>query len=132
MRGQMIPLRRSSIMSRALLGAALAVLIALRLLSPAGFMPSFDRGAVTIVACPDFDPPAMSPMGHHHHHGTKAKAHGVCPYASASTLGAADLGGFVLAAVLLAGASLLGRGSDYIAADRRHRRPPSRGPPIPA
>jgi hypothetical protein len=44
----------------------LALLLAVRLLSPAGFMPSFDRGTITIVACPDAaSAPAM--MGHHHH-----------------------------------------------------------------
>ena len=126
----MLPVRRASVLIRAVLGAALALLIAVRLLSPAGFMPSFEHGSVSIVACPDFDPPAS--MGHHHH-GSKGKAHQTCPYAAASALGTADVGGFVLAAVLLLGAALLlGRPSDYVAADRRYRRPPLRGPPVPA
>lgn len=30
----------------------LALLLGLRLLTPTGFMPAFDHGAVTIVACP--------------------------------------------------------------------------------
>ena len=126
----MIPVRQASVMTRALFGAAFAVLIAVRLLSPAGFMPSFDRAAVTIVACPDYDPPAMSPMAHHHH-GKSAK-HQPCPYAAASGLGVADDWSFTLAAVLLVGAALLlGRATDYVEGDRRYRRPPLRGPPIP-
>jgi len=126
----MLPVRQASVLVRAVLGAALALLIAVRLLSPAGFMPSFEQGSVTIVACPDLDPP--SAMGHHHH-GTKGKAHQTCPYAAASVLGATDVGGLILAAVLLVGAALLlGRPWDYIAADRRYRRPPLRGPPVPA
>src|SRR5689334_2350602 len=118
----MVPVRKASVLIRAVIGAALALLIAVRLLSPAGFMPSFEQGSVTIVACPDFDLP--SAMGHHHH-GTKGKAHQTCPYAAASALGTADVGGFILAVVLLVGAALLlGRPSDYVAADRRYRRPP--------
>ena len=125
----MLPLRRIPLSLRALVGLFLALLIALRLLSPAGFMPSFEHGAVTIVACPDFDPP--SPMAHHHH-GKTAK-HQPCPYASASSLGASEDWGCNFAAVLLVGAALLlGRASDYVEASQRYRRPPLRGPPIPA
>lgn len=123
----MLPLRRIPLSLRVLLGLSLALLIAVRLLSPVGFMPSFEHGAVAIVACPDFDPP--SPMAHHHQ-GKTAK-HQSCPYASASSLGAADDGGFTFAAVLLVGAALLlGRASDYVEEARRYRRPPLRGPPI--
>ena len=126
----MLPLRRIPLSLHALLGLSLALLIAVRLLSPAGFMPSFENGAVTIVACPDFDPP--SPMAHHHHHGKTAK-HQSCPYASPSSLGASEDWGFTFAAMLLVGAALLlGRAFDYVEADRRYRRPPLRGPPIPA
>jgi len=127
----MIPVRRSSALLRVLFGGWLGLLLALRLLNPAGFMPSFDQGAVTIVNCPDFNPPLLGHMGHHHH--GKTKVHSTCPYASASPLGATDLGGFILAAVLLVGAALLlGRAFGYVAADRRYRRPPLRGPPVSA
>jgi hypothetical protein len=120
----------SSTWTRALVGAALALLIAVRLLSPPGFMPSFDHGALTIVSCPDFEP-AQSPLGHHH--GKSGKPHQPCPYASASALGAADVQAFAIAAMLLAGAALLlGRACASPPASRRYCRPPSRGPPIPA
>ena len=115
--------------SRTVLIFTCALLLALRLLSPPGFMPNFEDGAVTIVACPDFDPPSRIA---HHHHGKTIK-HQPCPYASASSLGAADDWGFTSAAVLLVGpALLLGRASHYVEANRRYRRPPLRGPPIPA
>jgi hypothetical protein len=41
------------------------MLLALRVLAPAGFMPAFDHGAVTIVLCPDADP--VPAMGAHDH-----------------------------------------------------------------
>jgi hypothetical protein len=115
---------------RALVGIALALLIAVRLLSPPGFMPSFDRGTLTIVSCPDYEP-IVPQMGHHH--GKSGKVHSPCPYAAASSLGGVELPAFAIAAILLAGASLpIGRAGDYVAASRRHYRPPSRGPPLPA
>ena len=125
----MLPLRRIPLSLRAFAAVFMALLMAARLLSPLGFMPSFERGAVSIVACPDFDPP--SSMAHHHH--DKSAQHQSCPYAAASALGAADGWGFAFASVLLVGAALLlGRAFDYVEANRRHRRPPLRGPPIPA
>jgi hypothetical protein len=120
-------------LTRAGWAALFALLLALRLLSPAGFMPEFRAGAVTIIACPDAD---LVSIAHHgaaaHHHGKKAP-HQPCPYASASANGiaAADLP--LLVGALLAGvALLLGRPSAFIERHRRHRRPPLRGPPLPA
>lgn len=116
--------------TRVVVGAALALLIALRLLSPPGFMPSFQHGALTIVSCPDYEPvqPAMG-----HHHGKSGKAHQQCPYAAASPLGSIDLQAFAIAAILFAGAALLlGHASAFPLASRQHCRPPVRGPPVPA
>jgi hypothetical protein len=118
----------SSSWTKAIVGAALALLIALRLLSPPGFMPSFEHGALTIVSCPDYEP-VQPTMGHHH--GKSGKAHQQCPYAAASSLGAPDLQAFAIAAILLAGAVLLlGRARPSAAASWHYCRPPSRGPPI--
>ena len=114
---------------RGTLAVALLILLALRLLNPAGFMPSFEHGAVTIVACPDGG--AALP-GHNHDH-SKAHAHQTCPYAAASALGglANDLP--LLAAILVIGlALLLGRPFLFIERHRSEDRPPLRGPPIPA
>jgi hypothetical protein len=114
---------------RSFWAALFALLLAARLLAPAGFMPSFDRGAVTIVACPDANP-GVAPMSAHHHGHSKA-LHQPCPYASAAGPGSllADLtrliGVAILAAALLPGRTFL-----FIAYRRAHERPPLRGPPL--
>src|SRR5947208_12267817 len=76
--------------------ALLALLLGLRLLGATGYMPGFDHGAVTIIVCPDADPeaPLAVAVAHHHHGHSKHKHGGLCPYASASSLGAlgAELG----------------------------------------
>jgi hypothetical protein len=106
-----------------------ALLLALRSLAPAGFMPAFDHGAITIVACPgaaDMGSMAMNRDGDHQ------GVHQQCPYAAVSALGA--LGpdwAPPLAVPLFAVALLLGR--TFLFLERQGReRPRSRGPPIPA
>ena len=110
----------------------LALVLALRLLTPAGFMPAFDRGAVTIVACPDADGgSSVSPV--HHHHGGSKVPHQPCPYAAASGLGAlgSDFGS-LLAILILVPALLLGRTLLFLDRQSARLRPPTRAPPIPA
>jgi hypothetical protein len=117
-------------LTRASCAALLALLLALRVLTPAGFMPAFERGAVTIVACPDWEPPA-APMAGHHHHSPK-KLHQSCPYASASALGGLAGDQPLLPALLALGLALLlpGRAFSFPERHRAHDRPPPRGPPI--
>jgi hypothetical protein len=111
---------------------AFAIILGLRLLTPAGFMPAFDHGQVTIVACPDGEP-APAPMSGHHHHNGKKTLHQVCPYASAAGLAGVAEDAPVLPALLLFGiALLLGRSSGFVRFHRDHDRPPMRGPPLPA
>lgn len=126
----MVPIRSACLALRLMLGAFFAIAIAFRLLSPAGFMPAFDRGSVMIVVCPDYEP-AVPPMAHHHG-GTK-KQHQHCPYAAAAAAAGifADL--LLLAAALLFAATLpLGRTFDFLAKHRGRDRPPLRGPPLTA
>jgi hypothetical protein len=121
----------SSAARRGVGATLLALLLALRLLSPAGFMPAFDRGAVTIVICPDAEPAAAGMAGHHHH--KSKQPHQPCPYAAASALGwlANDLP--LLAGVLVVGLALLvGRPFAFLERHRTRERPPLRGPPLPA
>jgi hypothetical protein len=110
--------------------ALLLALLALRLLAPAGFMPAFDHGAVTIVACPDAS--ADAPMPHHSGHHP-AKFHQVCPYAAAATpaVFGPDVAILVGAALFL-GAPLLGQ--PYLSLTRPNDLEPPRltGPPLPA
>ena len=114
--------------------AALALLLSLRLLGSAGYMPALEHGALTIIACPDAElsAPFTIPAGHHHHHGAKHN-HGTCPYAEASALGAlaADFTP-LLAVVIFAVALLLGCSFVFFERQRTRERPPAIGPPIPA
>ena len=124
-------MRHAPALTRSICAALLALLMAVRLLAPAGFMPSFEHGAVTIVACPDADPGSV-PMAAHHG-GHSKKLHQPCPYASTSGLGAlagalAPLAGVLVVAVAL----MLGRSFLFLERSRRNERPPLRGPPIPA
>jgi len=117
--------------ARFVCGALLALTLALRLLSPAGFMPAFDRGAVVIVACPDASP-APAPM-REHEHGDHRNFHQLCPYASGVSLGNMGPGPLSLAPLpMVEGAVLVFSGFIWVRRLRRHERPPLRGPPIPA
>ncbi|HYX45715.1 MAG TPA: DUF2946 family protein [Sphingomicrobium sp.] len=105
----------------------LALLLALRSLAPAGFMPAFDHGRVTIVACPDAAPVGSMQA---HRHGDHKGLHQPCPYASASALGTCGADGPpLLAAAFFAAALLLGRRFLFVERQSRRARPPSRAPP---
>jgi hypothetical protein len=106
----------------------LACLIGLRVLTPAGFMPAFDKGRLTIVACPDDNPVLLG--GHHHHPARQAHEH--CPFAALASLGAVGPDTPALAgpiAVQPEAAADLHRGAPPEIATRQ--RPPARGPPLP-
>lgn len=109
--------------------ALFAVLLALRCLAPAGFMPAFDHGAVTIVACPDAE---ATPMMHHHPRDGSI-AHQMCPYA-ASSVGAVgpDWSPLLLPLIFFAVALVLGRTFVFLERHSTRERPPAIGPPIPA
>jgi len=107
-------------------------MLAAGLLSPAGFMPAFEHGSVSIVACPDYEP-AAAPLMHHHHDGHTKKVRQPCPFASASALGTVgEFGPLLVTALLLAAALLLGRPSCFLERHSLHERPPLRGPPATA
>lgn len=115
---------------RSAVAVLFALLLAVRLLSPAGFMPSFDHGSVAIVICPDGEPAAPS-MAHHHHPGDpKLKQH--CPYAAGAAPATAS--GFAIIVVALFAVAALSSFRSFEALIRRRLRvrPPLRGPPLPA
>lgn len=121
--------------ARLVCAALLALLLGLRLLGATGYMPGFEHGVGTIVVCPDADADApLAIDGAHHHHGhSKHKHGGLCPYASASSLGALGAEFGALPAVLiLAAALLLGRAALSLVRNHLRERPPSRAPPLPA
>ena len=114
---------------RTIFGALFALALALRLLSPAGFMPSFGHGAVTIVACPEF---AAAPSMAHQHHRPGQKEHQVCPYAAGAAAGTVADSFLLIASVLFVSTLLLGRTFHFLERHRHRERPPLRGPPLPA
>lgn len=123
-------MRTSPILTRSICAAVLALLLSIRLLTPAGFMPAFDRTGITIVACPGADG-GIGSMPMHKHRG-KAM-HEPCPYASASTLGALGPDWTpLLPTILFAIVLILGRGLLFVARHNDRERPPAIGPPIPA
>jgi hypothetical protein len=116
-------------LTRLAVAALFALLLAARSLAPAGFMPAFDHGAVTIVACPDAGGQAMSV----HHKGHHKSLHQPCPYASAASLGALGPDWTPLLTVALFAMALrLGRTFLFVERQSRRERPPLRAPPIPA
>ena len=128
----MFAVRSATTQQRTAWAVLLALILALRLLAPAGFMPAFDHGAVTIVACPDADGGALASLAHHHHGGPKA-LHQPCPYAAGSGLGALAAEFAPLLDVLLfAPALLLGSTFRFIERNSSRERPPTRASPIPA
>jgi len=126
----MLRLRSAATSKRAVWAMSLAFALALRLLTPAGFMPAFDHGAVSIVACPDWDsgtPPAPT----HHHHGGSKTLHQPCPFAAASGLGALTAAfGSLLDVIILAATFLLGRTFLFLERHSARERPPTRAPPF--
>jgi hypothetical protein len=125
-------LSTASVPSRMIFAALLGALLALRLLTPAGFMPSFEHGAVVIVTCPDAEPVAAL-MAHHHDQNEHRNLHQPCPYAAGSApqaLGAAVL--LAAAPIVAAMQLMLGRAVAAPSTSRTHDRPPLRGPPLPA
>ena len=137
-----------------MLAAILALWLGVRLLTPAGFMPSFANGSLAIVECPEADgaPPmaampgmdmgamdmagmdmpgmAMPDTGHDH---GKNGFHQLCPYAQAASLAGIDPGVAAIAPlVLLAALAPLARALLAISRRATRDRPPSQGPPLPA
>jgi hypothetical protein len=128
----MIGMKAAPIPIRLAVATLFALLLGLRSLAPAGFMPAFDRGSLTIVACPDADAPVAS-MAHHRHPADHKLQHEPCPYAAASALGALSSDLAPMLATLLFGALLVvGRPFLLDEPQSRRERPPSRAPPIPA
>lgn len=128
----MAGLRTATIPTRAIWAGLLALVLALRLLTPAGFMPAFEHGRVAMVVCPDADPVPAAAMPIHHH-GDHKNLRQSCPYAAASALGTFGADAPLLVATLKVGpALLLGRTFLFLEKSRSHERPPLRGPPLPA
>jgi hypothetical protein len=79
--------RRAALTSthRACWAVGFAFLIAMRLLTPAGFMPAWADGQVRIILCDDSGTQIGAATDHAHHGKTDGSRHRQsCPYAAAS------------------------------------------------
>jgi hypothetical protein len=124
-------MRTAPTLARTFFAVTFALLLAIRLLTPSGFMPAFDHGAVTIVVCPDGDLAGAAIDQHHQEHSKRF--HQPCPYAPASGAGSIAVDTAPLMDVLMISAALLlGRTFLFLKPSRAYERPPLRGPPLPA
>lgn len=107
----------------------LSLVLAMRLVTPTGFMPAFERGRLNIVECPGSGPVPMAPMsGMKHDHGKTCET---CPHATATGGGLIDVEPAALAIASFVSARLIG--GDVVSRSHRagaHERPPATGPPI--
>ncbi len=121
-------MRAKSIPIRVALALLLAAILAVRSLVPAGYMPKFDRGSVSVIVCPDGGMMGGMPM---HHSGDPKSMHEQCPYAGASALGGMPpQWPAELATEIPQLLRLLGRTSVRIEFKTAFERPPPIGPPI--
>ncbi len=126
--------RRAALTStlRACWALAFALLVAMRLLTPAGFMPAWSDSKVRIILCDDSGT-QIDAATHHAHQGKSdgSKHRQSCPYAAASATP-------FLAPPAIAVAPQLEITSDLAAStkparlqfERKIERPPSRAPPV--
>ena len=132
-RASMPRMRIVSAHARALCALVLALLLAVRSLTPAGFMPAFEHGSLAIIICPDADGAPAPMAAHHHHSGDHQSTHQQCPYASASAPGLLGSDYAALLGIVIFGAALLlWRTSSFSPREYSRARPPARGPPLPA
>ena len=117
--------------------ALLALLLGLRIIASAGYMPSVENGRLTLMLCPDGEwtaPAAAMPAmaGMNHDHGSKQALHQQCPYAAAAatSFASGETPSLPLPVLVffLVGAALL----PSLIRHRAFERPFSTGPPIPA
>ena len=125
----MLRMRRATSEIRALWALVFALALALRLVTPTGFMPAVEHGRLTIVECPGSMPlPPMHVMDH-----SSGKASEDCPFATATGAGWAGEQPSIPTNPLVASApQWLGAERIFSLPRGQHDRPPAIGPPIPA
>jgi len=119
-----MPLRRP------LFSVFLALLLAVRLASPFGFMPGEAAGRLALVECPDAIPIPSPHHGMDHHGGAKAKP--LCPFAAGMAPAGPlpDINAVAFPVAHLAEPPVAARASHRLAGARVAPRPPARAPPF--
>src|SRR5437868_3690955 len=127
-----MPTRAAPALTRSAWAAMLALVLALRLMTPAGFMPSFDHGQVTVVPCDGIvaAPPPMKMAHGSHQHGTAG--HQTCPYAAGASPALLPLDSFAgIEPPLISATAVMAFAAAFVLRSRQDR-PPSTGPPTAA
>lgn len=124
--------------TRACWAVVLALLLAMRLLTSAGFMPAWSAGQLSLVACDDAGAQVLARSAHREHapeDGTKdgRKQGQTCPYAIASAQAWVDADPTVVVTTAFA-APILQLAAEPVAlpSGQWASRPPSTGPPVQA
>lgn len=127
----MLRVRAAPVPLRLFWATVFALTLAMRLLTPNGFMPAFDHGRLTIVDCPGSSMapmPSMPGMGHDPNKGCQT-----CPHAIATGAGLADAAPLnVGVAAFAVVAQVAWREFIVRAAISKQDRPPAIGPPVSA
>ena len=128
-----MPTRAAPAVTRSAWAAMLALVLALRLLTPAGFMPSFEQGRIAVVPCDGIvaAPPPMK-MAHHDGHQHGKAGHQPCPYAAGASPASLPLDSFAGIEPPLISATTLAAFAAAFFLRSRQDRPPSTGPPAAA
>ncbi|WP_051531209.1 hypothetical protein [Sphingomonas sp. URHD0057] len=115
----------------------LGLVLALRLLTPTGFMPSFEDGRIAVVPCDGvvIAPPPPMKMAHHGHQGEHqhGKAgHQPCPYAAGAAPVLLPVDSFARLEMPLISGTVAEAFATQFRIRARPDRPPSTGPPAAA
>lgn len=124
---------RHTLRSRPWLAALiLTAALLLRVLVPAGFMPTALDGRVTLAICDGSGALALAPAMHGMHHAPKhAATKNPCAFADLSVPALGSVPPILLAAAIaFALASALTRRMPLAPLPAAHVRPPSQGPPV--
>lgn len=128
-----MPTRAAPAVTRFAWSAMLALMLALRLLTPPGFMPSFEHGRITVVPCDGIvAAPAPMKMAHHDGHKQGKAGHQTCPYAAGAWPALLPIVSFVETDLPLISATAVGAFAAALVLRSRQDRPPSTGPPAAA
>src|SRR3954452_9645875 len=130
-----MPTRAAPALTRSAWAAMLALALALRLMTPTGFMPSFDHGQVQVVPCDGIaasPPMKMAHGGHHDGHQHGKAGHQICPYAAGASPALLPLDAFAgIEPPFISATAVVAFAAAFVLRSWQER-PPSTGPPTAA